>query len=455
MKHWTRFGFIVAVLLALLIGSTHPVYASEIIEDGKIESGETINDDVFLSGDHVVMDGTVNGLLFAAGETVTIHGTVNGDVLAFGNSVTLAPGAKVEGNIFLGARTASIEGEVLGSLFGGSASLLLGEGAAIGRNLYYGGYNIEAAAGSSIAQDAFIGGYQALLHGEAGRDVFIGAGALELTGSVGRNLTAEVGSATNVYRPFFFDQEDLPDAVEPGLRISENATIGGKLVYTSEVDQQETIQAEPAGGMVYQTPVPEENENAATPSDSIRVRYPALGWMISFIRDLVTLLAFGALALWLIPSALQYTANQARIQPGQSAGYGLLAIFSGYFSGLVALVVILLLGILLGLLSLGGLIAPVYGIGFSALAFILAIFSFLISTGSKLVVAYLVGLLLIERAAPQVQNRPLWAMISGIAIYVLISFIPLVGFLIAIAATLIGMGAMWLAYQSWRKPSAV
>jgi len=47
----------------------------------------------------------------------------------------------------------------------------------------------------------------------------------------------------------------------------------------------------------------------------------------------------------------------------------------------------------------------------------------------------------------------MWALVIGVLIYVLVSSIPIIGLLIGLAATLIGVGAMWLAYQAWRKPA--
>jgi len=85
---------------------------------------------------------------------------------------------------------------------------------------------------------------------------------------------------------------------------------------------------------------------------------------------------------------VQRTVAQAREKAAPAAGYGLLAIFSGYFIALVALVVILFAGLLFALLGLGGLSGPIFGVGFSSLALFVAIFTFLVSTLSKLVVAF-------------------------------------------------------------------
>lgn len=451
MKRYSRGIVILLFLFALLAGSYHPAQAAEIDNDGELAVDEVVNDDVFLTGEKVTMDGTVNGILFASGETVTINGTVNGDALLFGSTVILAPGAKVVGNVFLGARSAQIEGSISGSLFGGAAAVTLEKTALIGRNLYYGGYSLQASSGSAVTRDAFLGVYQAILDGEIQRDVNFGGAALELNGRVGRNLNAEVGGTEDGFKMSFGDQQDLPKAIAPGLRVAESAVINGKMVYTSPDEQAGAIKVEPDGGMIYQTPAPNEDSTTSTKKPALTVRYPALGWLADFLRNFVTLLALGALALWLLPAVVQRIVGQARVQPVQSAGYGVLAIFSGYFSALVALVLILLGGLLLGFLSLGGLSSPIFGVGLAGWSLFLAVLTFLISTGSKLIVAYLIGQVLIERAIPQAANQQIWALVAGAALYALVRSIPIVGLIIGIAATLVGIGAMWLAYQAWRK----
>ena len=72
---------LVAVLLSGLVGR---VQALEIDRNGKIAAGTTVDDDLVMAANDVVMDGTVNGTLIAAGNTVTINGTVKSDVIAVG-----------------------------------------------------------------------------------------------------------------------------------------------------------------------------------------------------------------------------------------------------------------------------------------------------------------------------------------------------------------------------------
>ena len=117
------FGILLAVAFAFSAVGT--VQATEIYPNGIIPVGVTVDDDVILNGEAVVMDGVVNGLLIASGNTVTINGTVNGDVIALGSQVTIGTKAVITGNLFAGAQSVTLDGQVDGSVAAGAASLTL------------------------------------------------------------------------------------------------------------------------------------------------------------------------------------------------------------------------------------------------------------------------------------------------------------------------------------------
>ncbi len=454
---WVRWAATLALAIMLIFGSTGIVHAAEFPGGGTVPAGQVIDDDVFLSGQNVTVDGTINGNLLATGSTVTINGTVNGDAFLAGQSLIVTENATINGNLFLGGYALQVKGKVTGSMFGGSNNLTISQNANIASNLYYGGYSIETQPGNMVGKDAYIGGYQAILGGEIARDLNFGGGALELNGKVDRNANLDVGSPNpsepNYFNPGMFQQTGLPPMpamIAQGLRIGKDAQIGGKLTYTSTVDQASAIQAAPAGGTVFQTPVPQEQPQKPQP---VETRFPVLGWLFNFLRTLVTLLILGGLAVWLLPALLNRTASQVENKPLPSAGYGFLTVIAGYAAAFAIGLAVLLFGILIALLSLGGLSRAFFGIGFSSLAVVVTIFSLLVSYGSKIVVSYLIGSVLMKKVAPQASHQAVWSMLIGVAIYTLVRSIPLIGWLIGVVATLVGVGAMWLVYRS-RKASA-
>jgi hypothetical protein len=139
-------------------------------------------------------------------------------------------------------------------------------------------------------------------------------------------------------------------------------------------------------------------------------------------------------------------------KPLPSAGYGFITVIAGYAAACAVGLVILVFGILIALLSLGGLSSTFFGVGFSGLALVVTIFTLLVSYGSKVVVSYLIGDLLMKKVAPQASHQAVWAIFIGVGIYTLVRSIPVIGWLIGVAATLLGVGAMWLVYRSRKTP---
>jgi|SaaInl7_200m_RNA_FD_contig_81_375246_length_1573_multi_6_in_0_out_0_2 hypothetical protein len=434
-----------ALALALVIGfsAVGTVQAFEYIEDSDLPAGETVDDDLFIAGEIINIDGTVNGDLFAFGQTVTINGTVNGSLVTSGQTIIL-------------------NGVVNGSVYGGASAMIIGEGAVISRNLYYGGFSLEIVEGATVARDMAFGGYQAFLNGEIGRNLYAGAGALEINGTVGGDVRVDVGSPQDGPMPFeYFMPAGAPAAVQPGLRISEDAEIGGKIAYTSTNDQAGSIESAPGGGIVFSTPQPDEINVEASPDfgpdgDIGQVNYGLqIGrWLLARARELVTLLALGALVLWQLPDLFKKVINKATAEPLPATGWGLVTVLGGYIGAAIVGGLVLALGIFFGVLTLGGLGRSIFGVGFSSLGLAMAIFVLLLTYGSKLVLAFWSGQWLLEKISPTAESKA-WALVLGVVIYVLLRAIPILGWLVGIFVTLIGMGAMWLVFQDWRKPALV
>jgi len=451
-----RWLLIVCLMLSALLVSTQPASATSIDDDGKISSSETIDDDVLLSAQTVIVDGTVNGMVFAFGNEITINGTVNGDLLAIASTVTISPTARVKGNVFAAGQTINIQGAVEGSVLVGGATLNLGYKATVNRNVYFGGYSFEAQNDTVINKDLSAGVYQAVLSGNLKGNANIDAAAIEIKGRIGGNATLKVeGPGDNQSKPFFPSfGAPMPAPLPSGLRISPDAQIVGQLTYTSPVEQAASIQTQPKGGTVFQTPATQEQSSRQSPNPSITYRVPFLGWLFEFLRKLVTLLLLGALVIWLIPDLLQKAAAFLRSKPMPSLGMGAASLIIGYGGAVIVGILLLALSLLLGLMTLESLSRIVSSVGLSSLGLLLVFFWLLVSFGSKLVVSYLIGDLLIEKIAPKATNRNVWVLLSGVSLYTLIASLPFIGWLIVLLVTLFGLGALWFLGRSyWPKKS--
>jgi len=96
----------------------------------RVETDETVNDDVVTFGGPAEILGTVNGNVVAFGGPVDVFGEVNGDTVAFGGSVRLHHDARVSGDaVAFGGTVEKVEGAVLGGQqvsFGGVWDILRG-----------------------------------------------------------------------------------------------------------------------------------------------------------------------------------------------------------------------------------------------------------------------------------------------------------------------------------------
>ena len=85
---------IVLGLLALVLFAS-PAHAVEFLTDGdmvRIGADETIDGDLFIVGQQIIVEGTVNGDLFVFGRTIRIRGIVNGSVNAVAATSLLIEG---------------------------------------------------------------------------------------------------------------------------------------------------------------------------------------------------------------------------------------------------------------------------------------------------------------------------------------------------------------------------
>jgi len=281
-----RLAVALSLALILALGLAGSAAAVEIRGGDEVTIGkdEVIDDDLILGGSRVVVDGTVNGSLVAGGQSVTLNGRVNGSMYASGASVTLGPEASV------------------------------------GRNLFFAGYSLTAEGGSAITRDALVTGYQGILGGEVGRDVRADTGALELNGKVGGDVRANVAEPDPAFPRIAF-MPGMPSMIEPGLRVGPEAVIGGQLTYSSAVEQANAIEAQPEGGVVYQTPEPGARPEAR-PSPRVSFAFNVFNWFIARGREFITLLVFGALMLWKGPALLSMVTEKARTQALPAAGWG-------------------------------------------------------------------------------------------------------------------------------------
>ena len=310
MKRRLSLALMIAFIVALI--GAPAAFAADFRTDTSISIGddEVINDDLYLFGTTITVNGIVNGDLFATGNSLTVNGVVNGNVFLVGQEVT------VNGTVSQGARITANNTTIAGSI--GEDLLLLGNSASI-------------HGGASIGRDLIATVSSLTLDGMVQRRFAGNAQTVTLNGSVGSNIDIGVGDLT----------------------ITEDASIGGDLTYRSNE------MAEIAGGADIGGDV---NHEMAAEAD-IETGF-SIGSFVPSIIGLIMTAVYGTALLLVFPRLTVAASNQLLENTIMSIGMGI--VFLIVVPIVSVLVMITVIGIPLGLIAL-----LLYGIAlFSAQVFV-------------------------------------------------------------------------------------
>jgi cytoskeletal protein CcmA (bactofilin family) len=424
--------FILAAFLVLTFMTPAQAFDGRSGDRVVIGSEEVVNDDLYVSAQEFVLDGTVNGDVIAFGQTVTINGTVDGDLMS-------------------AAQTVVVNGEVTGAIRMAGSVLFAGEEASIGGDIVSAGYSLEVQQGSTIGQDLVFAGAQILLAGDVARNVQVGTSAFELRGNVGGDVKADVADAAQGQAgpppTLFMPQSSVPAPnVPPGLTIDPSARIEGDLEYTQSMDL--TIPAGVVGGEVTRT-APASGGGTAAREETTAQKIGK--WALSFVRNSITLILIGLLLLWLFPAFVSGLSAYLQTKPLPTLGWGVVAWIGFFFALFVVICVTILGGILFGVLTLGQLTGTVIWLGILTVFGLIVGFVLVTSFVAKVVFGAALGKSILARLNPPLAEHRYWPMVVGVLVTVgviaLLSF-PLIpgvlGGLLNFAVVLLGLGALWL-----------
>jgi hypothetical protein len=395
-----------------------------------IGANEVINDDLYLSGREVIVDGTINGDLVTAAENVVINGTVTGDLWAAGSSVI-------------------VNGEVGDDLFAAGAAVTLGPDARIGDDAFGGAGSVESKSGSQVGGSFLIGAGQTLLSGEIAEDLLAGTSRLRLEGTVGGDATLAVDTRNSSWSPssmYFGPDAPAMPSVPAGLTFAEGAKISGRLEYTSAEPQ--SVPSSVASQVQHQLPPVD-----AQVSREISRNDGVTSSLLDNLRRLIALLLVGLLVARFFPIWIVSPAGRLQARPLPSFGLGLLGIVA--FPGLwfVALGLIVLVAVLFGALTLGGLLGGSLALGFSSLGLATVIFFLALGYLPQTIVAYLGGRWILQRVSPSSADNRYWAVVVGLIVLAVLISLPILGGLLQFLAILAGLGAIILVLWE-RRPQA-
>ncbi len=346
------------------------------------------------SGDAVTVGSgeTVNEDLYLAGRTVGSDGTVKADVFAAGQTVTI--GGTVSDGVTAAGQTVIIGADVGNGVR--AAGSTVDVSGMIGRDLVAGCSSLTVAQSASIAGDLGFGASTAVISGNVGGDVQGAAESVVIAGTIGGNVDLKVGT----------------------LQIDPGANIGGNLTYTGS--KEASIPSGVVRGSVTFT---QREENAR---DDMHPGLRAIGPLAIFAgltwRLIAYLMAFvtGLVLILLCPKRMAGASSAIRTATGSVAGYGAIALFLTPLAALVVCVTIV--GIPVGIITM-----LLWGI----LLYL-----------SQLPVSVFIGHMILGAHKPlESKGFMIGSLALGLLLISLLRLIPLLGFLVALATALFGMGA--------------
>lgn len=400
-------------LIAALLFPTTALARGPAIED-TVKKGEVLDQNVVLSGPEVVMEGVINGDLAAIGDTVKITGEVNGSLLVIGKDVL-------------------INGPVAGSVFVSALTLVVGPQASVGRDVYFLGQGLETQEASTIQRDLNVLSLETQLSGDVNRKVNALVGPINMVQAVIRSMQNRGWLPQT--------QLHAPQLSRSGLDHQEVLVMGFGL--PSFQNLRLAPQAQENSGQ--RTAVLDSGPEIRSFQQETTIDVPRLrAWAVAFLRNLISLLILGLLAVWLVPAQLSWAGEQARQRPWRSLLTGLVVFTVGWMAVFLALVLIIVLAIFLYWVSLPNLAFLTGTLGLSGLGLIVTIFWLSITYFSKLIIAFLIGSLLIRRFLPRYAQSRIWPLLVGVVLYALLASIPYLGWVVAVLCTLSGLGALWM-----------
>jgi cytoskeletal protein CcmA (bactofilin family) len=370
---------LVALVLAL---TPSPAAAADIRSgDVTIAATETIEDDLYAFGTNIAINGTIHGDLIAAGNNITVDGNVTGDVIAAGQSVV-------------------IRGQVGGSVRAAGSSVVLD--GKVTNDLLAAGNELTILSNGRVGRDAIVGAANTTISGQIGRDLQAGSTNVKLDGGVGGNVVATVDR----------------------LQLTDRATIGGNLKYTSKTEAQIANTSSVKGSTERQTPSDDRAPLVTGPAALV----------VDWLKGLIGLLILGILVVFFFPGFSRRAGEALVRSPWLTLAIGALVLI-----GLPILAIVFF--------AVGALIGG-WWIGFVVIALLVVALALSIP-----VAAVGVGGALLRMTRRPV---PVWlALFIGLIVLLLVALIPILGGLVIFCALLFGMGATTIAVVGNRRAEVV
>jgi cytoskeletal protein CcmA (bactofilin family) len=333
----------------------------------------------------------INDDLYVAASTIDVQGTINGNLFAAGSTIMVS--GTVTRDVNAAGTSISIPGEIQGSArLAGTTVTVTGK---IDRDLMAMATTLSVPREASVARD-LIGAFStATVAGPIGRNADVAGSDVTFSGPVGGDVKASVST----------------------LKLAEGAAIQGNLDYTSN----QTVNL--SGGTVAGA------THHYFPSNGPSLVSRVIGWF-------QTLVGFFFLGLLLILVAPRF--NDKAVSAYKTAPWSRLG---------VGLAIMLVVPLVVLFTFIAGLIVG----GWWLALFLLAAYVFMTLVGF-VVVGEMIGRFTFDRLG-QHAVHPIGALALGMPVLLVVTIIPLIGWLVGLLAVLYGVGVVAFALP-WSTPTA-
>lgn len=351
-----------------------------------VKATNAVNDIILVEKETVINDNFVR-----VGKDITIHGAVHGDVMVAGSIITID--GPVDGDVIAVGDTVTINGTVGGNIR--VAAMTVSLDGTVGRNASIAAQTIAVGSDATIGWSTQTAAESLNLQGTVNGNAHFYGSDVTVAGTIHGNALFSVGE-------------------NGAITIAGPAVIGKDLTYQS--DQQAVIAktATINGTVAHQDPIFHERE--------LRNFFFSLG-LLGRLVSIFGLLVLGLVLVSIAPKSIQRVVDTMRTRAKSSFGLGVLSLIA------VPAVAIVLMITVIGL----------------PLAMIALLLFGIVLYSTKIIVGIFLGQWLIGRLrGTAVQRVTLWVMIAGVVLYTLLTWIPILGWMIQIFATCFALGALIL-----------
>lgn len=213
-RRYLRRGSALAVLFAgfgVMLAVATPASATEFRKGDNItvRKDEVVKGDIFLTGEHVRIEGEVDGDVYAFAHQVDVTGHINGDLICFAQAVRIS--GVVDGNVRTGANNVTLTGTVERNVMLWNETFNLDPSGKIGRSLTAGGATLT-------------------LDGKIGRDFLGFADSTTISGLIGGSVQERGKSLSIVSGAKIDGKTSFKGQREPS--VASDAKLGSPIEFT-------------------------------------------------------------------------------------------------------------------------------------------------------------------------------------------------------------------------------